>query len=908
MTTAIASTARGTIVKVPDITPGLLFVKGEQAPFTLEGRWRSPVAPAANMPVDVDFDHNGAIVGIAVVDREQLARERLDQLGGLAQQHGKRAAGMARKGLGALAGRMGAAPFAATIVLWTAWFLLPAVSIESFVTNESLTFWQLLARDLRDPLNLPGGHGLWAFIGLLAIAAPAAAPFAQHPHARYLNAAPLVYLLLAALKLRWDISRVFDDPEISKAFLDAISFGIGAWVLGLAALFLAAHAFRTRAKTGLAIALIVGATLGLTQQTAAAQGPWTKIKEAAEKAKKIEEELKRRQQQKPPASPPAEGTPTEKQPQAAPASAAKPTATPASAKSSAKVEEQVLLTGDSGREYFVSPRGQHVAAVVLRGSRQVVVHDGVDGPKFDEVLKGAIIFSPDGTRYAYVARTGQEYVYMVDGKERARYPIVEGHKVADFYAGDTVNCCDGTPRFTSNSRHVFWVQKEAIGNTRNVGERFVFDGKPEALGAITDSISFSDDGDRYAYLLVDPQTQTTQRSLFVDGKPAGWLGGGLQFTGDSKHLLTQIVLPNGKGTQVHLDGKLWFSAPGDVRLYPAPVTDLVVVAVRNGPHDNSQSLVVGGRKIPGAEKVVVHHVYFSADGKHWAAHVRTPANSNFMVVDGKKGPDYESVIGAGFTTDGRFVYQAGMTGRHFIIAGDQESDGYALLPVLNHLAGAGSATLRSNAVIIAGNRVGFIGKLNQGSVNASVVVDFKTTPAISAFGLIFSADASRYAYAAGHPKPFLFVDGVQQRDRVDNSSDIARGGIDPTIIFSRDGKHFAYRAALDALPGRGLALNGKVIGTESPWAANLTFTPDGKHLLWLGRLAGRQGVYVDGERVVTIDMSRNLENESSWSMGADGVLTIVAQDGGSVKRFRITPSSDRSIDTMLQSRSSSDNR
>lgn len=37
----------------------------------------------------------------------------------------------------------------------------------------------------------------------------------------------------------------------------------------------------------------------------------------------------------------------------------------------------------------------------------------------------------------------------------------------------------------------------------------------------------------------------------------------------------------------------------------------------------------------------------------------------------------------------------------------------------------------------------------------------------------------------------------------------------------------------------------------------------------------------------------------SWSMGADGVLTAIIIDQGSVKRVRITPGNDTSIDTML---------
>ena len=62
-------TVRGTIVKVPDANPGLLFFNGQQKPFTVEGVWKSPVAPAPNMTVDVAVDGAGAITALTVARR-----------------------------------------------------------------------------------------------------------------------------------------------------------------------------------------------------------------------------------------------------------------------------------------------------------------------------------------------------------------------------------------------------------------------------------------------------------------------------------------------------------------------------------------------------------------------------------------------------------------------------------------------------------------------------------------------------------------------------------------------------------------------------------------------------------------------------------------------------------------------
>ena len=94
----------------------------------------------------------------------------------------------------------------------------------------------------------------------------------------------------------------------------------------------------------------------------------------------------------------------------------------------AKVESQLLLPPEPGMQYSISPKGQHLAAVVLRGSRQVLVHDGDDGPRFDQVLSlssqnGAkVAWSDDGARFAYHGKLGQEYVILVDSKEVSRGP------------------------------------------------------------------------------------------------------------------------------------------------------------------------------------------------------------------------------------------------------------------------------------------------------------------------------------------------------------------------------------------------------------------------------------------------------------------------------------------------------
>ncbi|MEW5977627.1 MAG: hypothetical protein AB1898_17675 [Acidobacteriota bacterium] len=253
MNTATRLKTRGTIIKVPDSTPGLLFVNNEQKAFTLEGIWKSGVAPAANMAVDVEVDGFGNITGLTVVDAQQIAKEKLNQFSGLAQEQGKQAAVIARQGIGALAARMGKVPLGATVVLWVSWFFLPAVTLNlGFLGSKSFTFWDLLAIDLGNLMNTAAGtHGLFAFLGLASIAAPLAAPFVMHPRANYLNATPLAYLLLTYLKMRWDFSQAFGKAagEVGTAMKemgDMFSIGVGFYLLILASIVLTVHAFKRR--------------------------------------------------------------------------------------------------------------------------------------------------------------------------------------------------------------------------------------------------------------------------------------------------------------------------------------------------------------------------------------------------------------------------------------------------------------------------------------------------------------------------------------------------------------------------------------------------------------------------------------------------------------------------------------
>ena len=241
-------TVRGTIVKVPDANPGLLFFNGQQKPFTVEGVWKSPVAPAPNMTVDVALDGAGAITALTVVDANQLNKERMAQLSGVAQERGKEAAKLAQQGVGALAARMGTVALASAVVVWIAWFFLPAASIAAgMVAGQTYTFWNLLGTDFNNMAQAMGATsssiGLLGLIGMVALIAPFAAPFIKTPWSHYLYAAPLGIVIIGWLAIYMNESKVFGD--VAKLVGSSpFSFSWGLYVLFLAALVLASGALK----------------------------------------------------------------------------------------------------------------------------------------------------------------------------------------------------------------------------------------------------------------------------------------------------------------------------------------------------------------------------------------------------------------------------------------------------------------------------------------------------------------------------------------------------------------------------------------------------------------------------------------------------------------------------------------
>ncbi len=569
-------------------------------------------------------------------------------------------------------------------------------------------------------------------------------------------------------------------------------------------------------------------------------------------------------------------------------------AAPVAASAQANVAEQIVAPNEQGLQYSISPKGVHLVAIAQKGTRWVVLHDGVPGPFFDQIISDGsghrISFSPDGTRFGYAGRQGQEWVVMIDGKEALRRPIGTNETLL---RGAGIGI-----RFTPNSKHWFFhYNNPNEGNPRADPPRLVWDGVSGPVGANND-IVISADGERYAYTVTNP-ANPDQKVLMVDGKPAPTLGFTPVFTGDGLHLYTQRITRPAVGPQVTellLDGRPIIRA-FKTEVFTAPVGSLAVIKVgRNEPNGEITFLHVGGVKVPGSEAQFMGPIQFSADGKHWATKVDLPGVPNYLIVDGTKQREYEAVDSVRWTDTGKPVYTVGAGGKSFVITGDQESEnGYG----------------RSSFPIALGKggRVGYVPSLNGAPV---VVADDKVTPPVArmwATEFSFSPDGLRTAYAVTAPGGGPGTIMVDHKP-VAASGSVAfgqiRSGLPVQYVWSPDSRYTMHYGWPGAQYTGQFALfigNRSVAHGTTPRIELPTFTPDAKHLFWLAVAPNNEDmqVFLDGKVVFEFDAQGRepLTNKDNWEMGADGVLTFIVQTVEGFKRVRVTPGPDNGVEAML---------
>jgi hypothetical protein len=571
----------------------------------------------------------------------------------------------------------------------------------------------------------------------------------------------------------------------------------------------------------------------------------------------------------------------------------------------ATVDQQPL--GPDGQLFggSLSPKGLHMAVFAGKGSHYQIIMDGVEGPKIDNLIFNIagdeyragsmwgnapipVIFSKDGAHWAYMAKQGDEYVVMLDGKEFARGPINKRNQA------NSLNLT-----FSANGQHLFWSDSDAQG-------KFVIvaDGKPGPSSLYLPQLVISPDGNHYAY--VSYNRDGTAAWAFVDGRQVNYFGENLQYT--ARNVLVSTMHTPDNNNVLVLDGKPSIKA---LTLTPMWISDdgkqiANVITPRQGA---ASFLTVDGKQVAGTEGLVTEKVYFSPDGKHYAALCDTKTGAKFMIIDGKKGDEYPTIsTGAysinnethwrfvtwmqnqalfnelqppvpGFTADSsKFVYVANSNGRQFVVINDDESNAFGdtlasvLSPVGNRIATYGITPDHIQHIILDGKDTNYGSELGAARISQ----------------LTFSPHGTHYAFLR---QLTLYLDNVVQP-----------GLLQGSYVFSPDDKHLAYEAN-DG--GKNyIVCDGKVVSDKAGMVNHIFFSPDSQHIYWVstGNLAmlGAPGtkdstmLYMDGKPATHYSDNGTFLDPltDTWTslhpeFSDDGVMTFIARTDGNVRRFRV---------------------
>lgn len=291
-----------------------------------------------------------------------------------------------------------------------------------------------------------------------------------------------------------------------------------------------------------------------------------------------------------------------------------------------------------------SPDGKHVAWLAVRGSKCILVVDGVESEPWDNLRNGVVSLSADWSRVGFVAEDGKKTFAVLDGKklggefdevesivispdgrrvalqairERKRILLVDGQQVGGEYREAL------GPVFSPDSKRVIFQGRS------DKGTHLVVDGVSGSPYDSIRSIVFSPDGRRIAYeARINPLWH-----VIVDGKsgpPAEELGGSLKFSPDGKHLAYFA------DNQLVLDGQVQpkaISTLGWAEFSP----DGSRIAYFRNTHFGGIQVEVDGVTY-GAS---VTNVVFSPNSRHIAFVERW----RFVQVDRSPGVEVDAVVG-----------------------------------------------------------------------------------------------------------------------------------------------------------------------------------------------------------------------------------------------------------------------
>jgi hypothetical protein len=234
--------ARGTVLQYGQES-GCGYIASDETKFAFTiNQWQGKSAPALNRVVEINVQQ-GALVSVAEVPEEVLAREKAAELAKKAGEIGKGVADQGGKVWERLVASVGLVTVIAQIVYAVSIFGLPAATIHFFGMQGSLTLYDILSNPLADMPAL----FMWC---LYASCAVVLVPMLVKKNKSWLILLlPLLILLIVGYEGYAKVREmVADNTLFGQAILDGIkqivSLEVGCYTAVAAAVVLAAQGIR----------------------------------------------------------------------------------------------------------------------------------------------------------------------------------------------------------------------------------------------------------------------------------------------------------------------------------------------------------------------------------------------------------------------------------------------------------------------------------------------------------------------------------------------------------------------------------------------------------------------------------------------------------------------------------------
>lgn len=550
----------------------------------------------------------------------------------------------------------------------------------------------------------------------------------------------------------------------------------------------------------------------------------------------------------------------------------------------------------------VSDDRAHAAGVSMKGSRQIVIVDGQEGPLFDTIVSsgtGAAVFSSDGKRAAYIGKRAGQEIAVIDGKEGPPATSIGDPRML---------AQPGLPRpkflFSKDGSRVAYVAMMASAAPGLPKSHVVLDG---VMGPEYDGISeMMFVGPRFVYI---GRTKEQKSVVVVDGKVQGAPFDGINLLMGSDDGHYAFVATRGNSWMVVLDG-----VEGKVHQRPAEEFDgrTLVLSPTNGrvayvAMGRDQKSAVQGANLYLNGKLLrsataFDGLTFSPDGSRLGGSVlelnpdRT--RRQYVFVDGWNSLDYaaipaiSSVPGQAaqgqyprtllFSPDSkRYVFIAQNDVSSFAVVDGQESAGYAQISNVQFTRDSRRHAFEARYLNTPGGG---------GSV---VVVDGKEGPklyGITANSLTFSADGSRIAYMGNTTvaEAVAVVDGaVQKAPAGAFQARLAKPGMTQSyFMFSPDGRRIARVEGLLDGTGRNVVVLDGTRQTPGHLFSMPVFSPDGRRFAYAAWFNQRWLLSVDGK---SMPIDGDLyEAPGALAFQADGSLRLLTVKDNMLSRMVLT--------------------